>query len=77
MSEELIVTGEEALTIKRTEERYRPTTGPRVKRSSLTVVDEVHLDALPDTQFAALVFERGIPAHRTFSRWDTSSRTLR
>jgi hypothetical protein len=74
-SEELIVTGEEALTTGGTEERCRPTAGPRVKRSSLAVVDEIRLDALPDTQFAALVFERGIP-HTGHSRWDTSSRTF-
>ena len=39
------------------------------------MIDEVHLDALLKTQFAALVFEQEIP-HTTQSQWDTSSSSL-
>jgi hypothetical protein len=53
-----------------TGERHRP-----ASRRSLTAIDEVQLDALLKTQFAALVFEREIP-HTTQSQWDTSSDSL-
>jgi hypothetical protein len=62
------------LTVKTTDERHRPATRPASRRS-LTVIDDVNLDALPKTQFAALVFEREFP-HITQSQWDTSSCSL-
>jgi hypothetical protein len=62
------------LTMRQTEEVPTLTARPLAKRS-LGVIDEVRLDALSDTQFAALVLERGIP-HTGQSRWDTSASML-
>jgi hypothetical protein len=62
------------LTVKTTDERHRPATRS-VARRSLTVIDDVNLDALLKTQFATLVFEQEIP-HTTQSQWDTSSCSL-
>jgi ATPase family associated with various cellular activities (AAA) len=55
------------------EERPRP--AREAVSRSLTAVDEVRLNAVPDMQFAALVLEQAIP-HTGHSHWDTSSVTL-
>lgn len=62
------------MTVRTTDECHRPTTRSASRRS-LTVIDEVNLEALLKTQFAALVFEQEIP-HTTQSQWETSSTSL-
>ena len=62
------------MTVGTTDERRRPATR-LTSRRSLTVTDNVCLDALLKTQFAALVFEQEIP-HTAQSKWGHSSNSL-
>jgi hypothetical protein len=62
------------LTVGTTDERHRPA-NRSASRRSLTVTDNVRLDALLQTQFAAFVFEQEIP-HTAQSKWGHSSNSL-
>ena len=62
------------MTVGTTDELRRPATRSASRRS-LTVTDNVCLDALLKTQFATLVFEQEIP-HTAQSKWGHSSNSL-